>query len=133
MVARRDFLKTLGLIGVAVAAPKIIFDCGANLYKFEPRGITIVREYDYASIYIAHRTFELNGQQYRHGITIERPRFLTYAANAGEVLCEAEETFSALGPDDWNNSYGKLFEAAKVSLDIWERSKRQQILQGARA
>lgn len=30
---RRTFLKNLGLAGVAVAAPKFIFDVGKNLYR----------------------------------------------------------------------------------------------------
>lgn len=41
---RRDFLKMLGLTPVVVAAPRFIFDMGANLYKPQPpaRGYDIV-------------------------------------------------------------------------------------------
>lgn len=35
LLTRRDFLIKLGLTTVAVAAPKFIFDLGANLYKRE--------------------------------------------------------------------------------------------------
>lgn len=37
---RRDFLKILGLGTVTVAAPKFIFDLGANLYKRQPMLVT---------------------------------------------------------------------------------------------
>lgn len=40
---RRDFLKHLGLGGVALATPKFIFDVGANLYKMEINPIVYER------------------------------------------------------------------------------------------
>lgn len=33
MLSRRDFLKRMGAAGLVLAAPKIIFDYGANSYK----------------------------------------------------------------------------------------------------
>lgn len=33
---RRQFLQALGIGGAAIAAPKLIFDMGANLWKYTP-------------------------------------------------------------------------------------------------
>lgn len=36
-LSRREFLQRLGLVAVAAATPKFIFDMGANLYKPDNR------------------------------------------------------------------------------------------------
>lgn len=38
---RRDFLKALGIGVTVAAAPKFIFDIGANLYKIKPEFISL--------------------------------------------------------------------------------------------
>lgn len=68
MMDRRNFLRMLGATAVVAAAPKFIFDMGANLYRREsqivtPEFVTQIRAWASHSISPV-RPIQINGTSY---------------------------------------------------------------------
>lgn len=85
MVARRDFLVMLGFSVTAAAAPKFIFDMGANLYR--PSHEIMYQAWDWGDQHGMAMIFNFRGERYAHAVRIHTPdRYLVHNAKmtAGE-------------------------------------------------